>query len=428
MVEHADSWYAASLPVALDRIRPPLRGDIACDVCIVGGGFAGVSAAYHLAQGGQRVVLVEAKRIGWGASGRNGGQIHPGFRQSLRWFAKTMGDETAIQVRDTSRAALAHLDGLIQEHNLPCERAHGLLTACRKSKDLDAELEEDAFAAKHFECPTREALTEDETQQALGTGGHKGALRDRDGGHLHPLVFVTGLADIAEKAGARLFDSTPVASIDSNDLRVEVETPNGTVRAQHVVLAGNGYMRDLDGEADARVLPITNFVIATKPIGAGSDDGPLPFRDAVADTRFVVRYWRPTPDQRLLFGGGEKFSTTFPEDIESFVRPFLADVYPNLAEVQIDHAWGGTLAITPHRLPLIRQLSPRVTVAVGFSGQGVVNAPFAGKIVADALLHDARLLSLFSRFPAPTFPGGTKLRASLLMLAMSYYALRDRLG
>ena len=405
-----------------------LGGDTACDVCIVGAGFTGVSAAYHLAKAGQRVVLLDAKRVGWGASGRNGGQLHPGFRQDLKWFADTIGQSFAEQIKVASETALAHIDGLIETLAIPCNRTHGLLTACRTSRDLDQELAADAYAHETFGVEQAEVLSADEATQALGTGGHVGALRDRQGGHIHPLVFVCALAEAAEAEGAVIHDGTEVARIDANELRVEVQTPQGVVRAQHVILAGNGHMRGLHRDTDARVLPITNFIVATKPIGAGREGGILPFGDAASDTRFVVRYWRPTPDGRLLFGGGEKFSKAFPKDIEAFVRPHLAEIYPDLNDIDIDHAWGGTLAITQNRLPLIRRPEPRITIAAGFSGQGVINAPFAGKVLADALTHDPALLDLLSRLPCPTFPGGTALRGPILFLAMGYFALKDRIG
>lgn len=427
-INHTGSWYAASLPAHLDRLRDPLDGDITCDACIVGAGFAGVSAAYHLAEAGQRVVLLDSKRVGWGASGRNGGQLHPGLRQDLQWFHDSMGADVAGKVLATSQASLSHFDGLIAEHSIPCDRTHGLLTACRKQSDLDEERAANDWAEQHYKVAPLDILDEEDTHTVLGTGGHVGAVRDHDGGHVHPLTFVTALAAAAEGHGANIYDQTEAVGLTDMSDGIAVQTPHGTVSASQVLLTGNGYMRGLHKQMDARVLPITNFIVATEPIGAGRTGGILPDADAASDTRFVVRYWRPTPDGRLLFGGGEKFSKAFPKDIEAFVRPHLAEVYPGLADVKIDYAWGGTLAITQNRLPLIRKLAPRITVAAGFSGQGVLAAPFAGKILADSLTHDPSLLELFSQMPCPAFPGGTLLRGPILFLAMSYFALMDRLG
>ena len=428
MSAHAQTWYHDDLPAHLDRLREPFEGDAACDVCIIGGGFTGVCAAYHLARGGQRVVLLEANRVGWGASGRNGGQIHPGLRKDLFWFERRFGKDIATRVNQASRAALDHLDGLISELAIPCQRSHGLLTACRTHTDLEEEMAGAESAHLRFGTPLLQALDAAQAHEALGTGGHVGAVRDNEAGHIQPLTFVTALADAAQAAGALIHDQSKVDGLVESAGHVLVRTSRGTLKAGHVVLAGNGYMRGLSAEMDARVLPINNFIIATKPIGAGMPGGILPGGEAACDTRFIVRYWRPTPDGRLLFGGGEKFSNSFPADIQAFVRRHLVEVYPQLSDVGIDHAWGGTLAITANRLPLIRQAGPRVTLAAGFSGQGVLNAPFAGKIIAQALTHYRALLELFSAFPCPPFPGGTALRAPILFLAMSWFALMDRIG
>jgi gamma-glutamylputrescine oxidase len=428
MVAHTASWYAGSLPAHLDRLRDRLDGDTRCDVCIVGAGFAGVSTAYHLAKAGQRVILLDTHRVGWGASGRNGGQLHPGLREDLQWFHENLSPGVARKVLEANDASLAHFDGLIDEHAIPCDRTHGLLSACRKQSDLDEQVEANDWAQRHYGVAPLEVLDRQQAETALGTGGHVGATREHEGGHVHPLAFVTSLAEAAEKHGAQIHDQTEVLNLDDQGDHVRVLTSSGTVTAEQVVLCGNGYMRGLHRDMDARVLPITNFIVATKPIGAGKPGGILPAGDAASDTRFIVRYWRPTPDGRLLFGGGEKFSKAFPKDIEAFVRPYLADVYPELADTEIDHAWGGTLAITQTRLPLIRKLAPRITVAAGFSGQGVLAAPFAGKIIADSLTHDPSMLDLFSSLPCPAFPGGTALRGPILFLAMSYFALMDRFG
>ncbi|MFA5538446.1 MAG: FAD-binding oxidoreductase, partial [Gemmobacter sp.] len=196
--------------------------------------------------------------------------------------------------------------------------------------------------------------------------------------------------------------------------------------AGHVVLACNGYLGGLEPQVAARVMPINNFIIATEPLGGRATEI-LSEPVAVADTRFVVNYWRLSEDGRLLFGGGESYGYRFPDIVRTVRRPML-QVYPQLADARIDHAWGGTLAITMNRLPCFARPHPNVLSASGYSGHGVAMATMAGKVLAEAVAGRAGRFDLMAGLPAARFPGGGALRWPLLVLAMTWYSLRDRLG
>lgn len=421
--EHGPSWYAASVPPP--PVRPPLDGDATADVCVVGGGYTGLSAALHLAEAGRKVVLVEANRIGWGASGRNGGQLHSGQRRDQVYLERSLGHDVARRLWTLGEEAKALITGLIARHSIDCDLTYGLIDTVHKAS-LAAD--EHAYAEKlrdEYGYASIEPLDREELAAAIGTPRYFGGFRDRGAAHLHPLALALGIGRAAEAAGARLCEHTRVTRLVPGK-RPRVETATGTVTADAVVLAGNGYLAGIAPEVEARVMPIRNYILATEPLGARAD-ALIPGREAVSDSRFVVRYWRLSGDGRLLFGGGETYGFHEPRDLVAFVRGHMLEVYPQLADVAITHAWGGTLAVTQRRLPMIRRLDGGVYVGAGYSGQGVGTAAFAGKVIAEAICGDTGRLDVFAKVPVPSFPGGTLLRAPLLTLAMLWFALRDRL-
>ncbi len=418
--DHPPTWYAAS---AGDLPRfSPLEGTVRADVAVVGAGFTGLSAALRLAQRGARVVVVEANRVGWGASGRNGGQIHPGQRRDPDWMAARLGEPATRRLLAFAGEARAFQRELIATNAIDCDLRDGLIEAVHRRRDLDGA----RAHAEHMETawglgPYRwmDAAT---TAAALGTDAYFGAVRDEAGGHLHPLKFTLGLARAAVAAGATIHEDSRVTLLAPGS-PLRVSTARGAVLCDEVLLAGNGYLADLDADVESRILPLNNFVLATQPL----DDDLIPGGEAAADSRFVVYYWRMTPDRRLLFGGGETFGSRFPRDIAGFVRRHLLKIYPGLARVRIDHAWGGTLGITVNRLPLLARPKPGVWVAAGYSGQGVMMAPYCGRIVADAMLGDSERFDAFAALPCPPFPGGRLLRLPTQIAAMSWFALLDRI-
>lgn len=417
---HAPSWYAdtaGSLPS-----HPPLRGARRADVCIIGAGYTGLSCALTLAKAGYDVVVLEANKVGWGASGRNGGQIHPGQRREPEWLARRLGEPSTRRLLEIADEAWAFQRALIRDHDMEVDLAEGLIHGIHKKRYVDDTRREVERMSDHWGVAGLSYLDAAETAARLGTDIYHGGVRDQRGGHLHPLKFALGLGRAAAAAGATIHEDSRATTIRHGS-PVTVTTPTGEVTADTVVLAGNGYLGGLDPETDARVMPLNNFILSTEPL----ETNPIPGGEAASDTRYVVYYWRMTPDRRLLFGGGESFTPRFPKDIAGLVRRHLAKVYPGLANAPVSHAWGGTLGVTLNRLPYVRRPKPNVWVSAGYSGQGVVLAPYAGHVLAEAIRGTTERFDAFASLPCPAFPGGPWLRWPTLVAAMSWYGLRDRI-
>lgn len=422
---HAPSWYAATAHPA--PTRPALDGDTSADVCVVGAGFTGLSTALHLAERGRSVVVLEANAVGWGASGRNGGQLHSGQRRDQETLEAWFGETRARALFDLAEEAKHTVKRLIADHAIACDWRDGLIHAVHKRAWLPHVAREVEHLVDRYGYGGTALLDRDALAAAIGTDVYFGGWRDGTAGHLHPLNFCLGLARAAETAGVRIHEASRVAAIDVGPGRpARIATATGTVAATDVVIATNGYLDGLDPEIDTHVMPIRNYVAATEPLGERADRL-IPGGEAVADSRFVVHYWRLSADGRLLFGGGETYGHRDPADVAGFVRAHMARIYPNLAEVRIDHAWGGTLAVTMNRMPFVRRLKPGLYTAAGYSGHGVAIATFAGRLLAEAIDGDTARFDVMAAIPAKTFPGGPLLRAPTLALAMTWFALRDRL-
>jgi len=413
------SWYEATA----DLLPPfaPLAGEVRADVCVVGGGYTGLSAALHLAEAGLDVVLLEAQRVGWGASGRNGGQVGSGQRRAQDWLEARVGRGTARRLWDFAEEAKALVRGLAGRHAIACDLRPGVIHAARRASEVAGFHAEAEKLARDYGYAGLEPLDRGAVAERTGSAAFHGGVLDRGAMHLHPLRYALGLARAAVAAGVRMHEGSRVEALEP-----EVRTAAGRVRARFTVLAGNGYLGGLAPAVAARVMPLNNFIIATAPLAAAGARV-LPFDEAVADSFFVVNYFRKSADGRLLFGGGESYGYRFPRDIAALVRPRMLAVYPELAGVPVDFAWGGTLAITVDRMPAFQRLSPTTFSVAGYSGHGVAMATLAGKLMAEAVQGTAERFDVFARLPQPGFPGGGALRWPLLVLAMSWHALRDRL-
>lgn len=421
---HVNSWYAASAPAR--PAAPALSDALDVDVCIIGAGFTGLSAALHLAEAGFSVVVLEARKVGWGASGRNGGQLHPGLNKSSSEIRRLYGPDCALVWSGMAVQARALLHALLARMPVDCQWRPGLVTGIHKARHNKVA---QAYAAERLrDDPSCGCtwLSADETAARLGTSFYAGGLYEPDGGHLHPLRFCQGLADLAAAAGARLFEASQVTKISKKNEGFSLATKEGAVTARTVILACNGYIDGLEPEAHKRLLPVKSFIVATEPL----PEAVLPLSGswAAADDRFFLRYWRQSPDGRLLFGGGDGYHQSEDIDIAGKMRRNIAELYPHLAGKRIDYAWGGNIALTMPRLPMIRRLASGVLAAGGYSGNGLDKSLMAGRILARAVQGDDVALTQISKATARAFPGGETARFYLLFLAMAWYAFRDRVG
>ena len=424
--EYPDSWYAATVtPLAP---FPRLRGAARADVCVVGAGYTGLSAALHLAEAGQDVVLLEAQRVGFGASGRNGGQLGSGQRVGPRSLERLVGCDDAVRLWQLAEDSKGLTKSLIARHGIDCHLRPGIAHMTFSARETAAEHAEADHLAEVYGYPHLEKLNREAAQALCPSPAYAGGTLDRDAAHLHPLAYALGLARAARDAGATIHEGSEVTRLDTSGPRPKVQTAQGaTVEADYVILAGNGYLAGLAPQVARHVMPINNFIVATEPLGDRAAQV-LTQDIAVADSRFVVDYFRLSHDGRLLFGGGESYGYRFPTDIRATVRRPMLKIFPHLADLRLDYAWGGTLAITMRRMPYLARPARHVLSASGYSGHGVGMATLSGRLMALAVQGECAGFDTLTRVPAASFPGGTALRSPLLVLAMSWYGLRDRLG
>jgi gamma-glutamylputrescine oxidase len=420
---YPNSYYAATA-IGM-RERATLHDDIEADVCVIGGGFTGLSAALNLAEQGFDVVLLEAERIGFGASGRCGGLVGSGQRKDVLEMENAYGYERSRQLWDFAELAKQEILHRVEKHRIECDLQQGQLVGVHKKSYLGWAQQLSDALTERYAYPFCQSLTAEESRARVATDGFLESLYDSQALNLHPLNYTLGLADAASEAGVRIFERSRVHGYTRKQPAL-VETAQGSVTARYIVLACNGYLDKLELRAARKIMPINNFMIATEPLGEQRARELINGRFGVHDTRFVVDYFRLSDDHRLLFGGGENYRREFPPDIKRFVRPYMIKLFPQLQDVAIEFAWGGTLSVTVNRMPHIGRLKPNVFFAQGYSGHGISTANFAGKVIAEAIGGEPQRFNVFAALPTHMFPGGTLFRYPGMVLGMLYYSLKDR--
>jgi gamma-glutamylputrescine oxidase len=416
------SWYQASVSERPEY--PVLDGSVTADVAIIGGGFTGLQAAFNLARLGASVVLIEGSRFGDGASGRNGGQLGTGQRAWPAELEAELGFERSKALFDMAENAKRYLLDFAEQHGIDIEYMPGQMNVAHK-RGWEKDYRHDAeVLAQRYGYPHVSFMDREETQERLGSTRYHYGVRDAGTGHIHPLKLLVGLARVAASAGAKIHEMTPASGIRQAGGKTMIDTPKGTITADRVLIATNAYIGNLEPVTAAHVMPIRSFIGATVPLDKFPEV--LPGSEAVADSRFVVRYFRKTRDGRLLFGGREAYTSDSPRDISSHIRRQIAEIYPALGSIEMTHAWGGSVGITLPRKPFARDVLPGVTSLAGYSGHGVMLSNYSGKMYADTVAGNASELDVLKDLKIPPFPGGARMRKPLLFLALTWYALRDR--
>ncbi len=423
MGPYPPSYYAASAN-PFER-QPRLESDAQADLVVVGGGFTGLATALHAAEAGLSVVLLEARRIGWGASGRSGGQMIPGLRCGAGDLVAAFGEERARALLLLANSAGDMVRGRIARHAIACDLRTGHFLAAPKPSHLDGMKRELDVLHRLLGYASARIVERTEVGEHVASPGYHGGFYDAAGGHLHPLNYALGLAQAALDAGVRIYEDSAALSV-ADGSAVAVRTATGTVTARHGVLATDTEMGELDARQGRMTMPVANYNVATVPLPTEQARALIPGGAAVADSRFVLNYYRLSADNRLIFGGGERYTPRPPQDVAGFVRPYLERVFPQLAGVGIDYAWGGLVGVSRNRLPRLGRRG-NVFHAHGWSGHGVLLTTLAGALMAEALQGRADRFDLLASLPGKPFPGGPLLRHPLYVLGMAWFALRDRL-
>ena len=423
--QHTASYYAASSLPQPDH--PVLQGELMADVCVVGGGFSGLNTALELAERGMSVVLLEAHKIGWGASGRNGGQLIRGVGHGLEQFEGIIGKDGVRQMKLMGLEAVEIVRQRVERFDIACDLTWGYCDLANKPRDLQGFAEEaQELRDLGYRHETR-LLQANEVHSVVGSDRYVGGFVDMGSGHLHPLNLALGEAAAAAQLGVKLFEHSAVIRIDYGS-EVRVHTAQGSVRAKSLVLGCNAYLKDLNPQLSGKVLPAGSYIIATEPLSEAQAHALLPQNMAVCDQRVALDYYRLSADRRLLFGGACHYSGRDPQDIAAYMRPKMLDVFPHLKDVKIDYQWGGMIGIGANRLPQIGRLpdQPNVYYAQAYSGHGVNATHLAGRLLAEAISgQHSDGFDLFAKVPHITFPGGKYLRSPLLALGMLWHRLKE---
>lgn len=423
--EHVDSYYAASTNAS--PTRPALHADVDADVCIVGAGFSGLSTALHLAEQGRKVLLLEGAKVGWGASGRNGGQIVNGLNASLATIGARYGEGTAEFVGALVQEGGRIIRRLVEQYHIDCDlKPRNIFVAftARQMRELAAK----QALWRRYGMDDHQMLDRTALSRHVGSAAYCGGMIDHSGGHLHPLNLALGEAAALESLGGIIHENTRVLSVDHSASKPLVYTQHGTVQCSELVLCGNAYLGDAVPELSPRVMPVSTQVMATQPLDEALAAELLPSDSCVEDVRYILDYYRLSADRRLLFGGGTVYCGTDPKDVEAKLRPQMEKVFPALKGVGISHAWSGNFALSFSRVPQLGKLGPNTWHAMGYSGHGVTGSHLFGSLVAEAICGNGEKFDRFAKLPWYPFPGGQRFRAPYSTAGSWWYALRDAVG
>ena len=422
--QHTSSYYAAS---ANDKnIRPSLVGEISSDICIIGAGYTGLSTAIHLAESGFKVTVLEGSRVGFGASGRNGGQIVHSYSRDIDFIEKHYGKETGKAMGAMAFEGGRIIRNLVDRYNINCDLKDGGIFASCTAKQLK-ELEGKKALWESHGHTQLEMLDATTIKNHVGSDRYTGGLLDKSGGHFHPLNLVQGEAEALESLGGVIYEDSQVVRVEEGET-VTVHTKTGCVKAKFVVVAGNAYLGGLIPQLESKAIPCGTQIVTTAPLSEEQQKRLLPQDNCVEDCNYLLDYFRLSGDGRLIYGGGVTYGAREPSKIESKIVPNLLKTFPELKGVKIDYAWTGNFLLTLMRLPQIGRIGKNIYYSQGYSGHGLTCTHLAGKVLSDAIQGQAERYDVFASLPQYPFPGGRTLRVPLTALGATYYNLRDKLG
>lgn len=396
------------------------------DVCVVGAGFTGLSAALELALQGRKVAVFDSGPIGWGATGRNGGQVCTGYSPGMEGFEKRLGVQDARICFDVAEQGKRLIETRVRDHQIECDLTWGFLHAAARPSHL-ARLMEHKEELERYGVHGCNMLSRDELSEKLASNRFHGALREQEAGHIHSLNYALGLADAVQDNNGLIFENTKVQSVEGGNSPALKLTSGSTISCNQIVVACNAYLGTLVPGLNHHVMPVASYVVASEPLGEERARNLIRDNEAVSDSNYVVDYFRMTADHRLLFGGRCSYSGIHPRDLGANMRPRVLRIFPQLSDVKMEFAWGGHIGITYNRLPSMGRTNNSIYYVHGFSGQGVVLTGILGKVLADAVIGDTEQFDVFARIRHMPFPGGF-LRRPGLTLGMLYYRVKDLLS
>jgi gamma-glutamylputrescine oxidase len=425
MQNYPNSYYIDSLDRNLIQ-HPSLLDSHECDLCIIGGGFTGLSTAIEASKKGLKVILLEQNKVAWGASGRNGGQIGIDISNGVQNLESKYGFETVKSLWNVSLDAVKLIDQRIDEFKIQCDKKIGNLSVATNHstvKDFESEID---YYQKKLDYHSTKILTRDEVSEAVGSNRYFGGHLQVEGGHLHPLKYALGLADAALSLNVDIYEDSKVIKINEEKNYVEVLTLNGSVKAKNIALCCNAYLEEIDAGIKSKIMPIINYMIATQPISDDLQKTILPSDYCVCDTNFDLNYYRLSSDKRMIFGGGVSYSLKHSEKLAKRTEQRMLRVFPALSSEKAEYIWGGYVGITVNRTPDIGQTSPRIFYAHGFSGHGVALTGIAGKIIANSIFSGEKgVLETFEKIKHRNFPGGRLFRMPLLVTISALQRMTD---
>jgi len=418
------SYYAATANSTV--VRPELQDNKQADVCVIGAGYTGLSTALFLLEKGFSVIVLEAAKVGFGASGRNGGQIVNSYSRDLDSIERTASASAAKLIGDMAFEGGRIIRERVARYGIQCDLKDGGVFAAFNQKQMH-HLEAQKALWERYGYQHLELLDEQDIRRVVACERYAGGMLDTQGGHIHPLNLALGEAAAVESLVGSIFEQSPALRVEYGDAPL-VHTPKGSVRARFVVAAGNAYLGNLIPELAAKSMPCGTQVVATEPLDDEFANGLLPQDYCVEDCNYLLDYYRLSADKRLIYGGGVVYGARDPADIESIIRPKMLKTFPQLGKVKIDFAWTGNFLLTLSRLPQVGRLGSNIYYSQGCSGHGVTYTHVAGKVIAEALSGQAERFDAFASLPHYPFPGGQRFQVPLSALGAMYYNLRDKLG